>query len=352
MKLRVGVVGCGVGASHVAAYAALADSYSVRALCDIDMQKAKMLAEKERIPEVMDDFVALCDRSDIDIIDICTPFHLHVRQALEALSKGKHVVCEKPIACSLQEIDALIDAQKRSGRLMMPIFQNRFGAGAQKIGFLKGKGVAGRAYITVAETAWRRRAAYYAVPWRGTWETEPGGPLVTLGIHTLDLILHIIGPIASVFAFSGTRVNPIEGADCVSVSMRMADGSLCSYALTTGSSQEKSRLRFCFEGSSAESNDAPYAYASEPWTITPDTEEWETRIAECLRGFAPQREGFSGQFAAFHAALLAGAEPPVTLLDARAVTEAITAVYASLRTGTASHLPLGRDHPGYSALQR
>jgi len=275
-----------------------------------------------------------------------------VRQTLEALSLGKHVICEKPIAASLLEIDELIEAERQSGRRVMPIFQGRFGAGVQKVAFLRRQGITGRAFITTSETAWRRRADYYAVPWRGKWETEPGGPFVTLGIHTLDLILHVLGPVTSVFAFSDTRVNPIEIADCLSVALRMADGSLCSYALSTGSSQEKSRLRFCFEAFSAESNDSPYDYASEPWVLTPDTEEWNTRIQESLRGFTPQQEGFPGQFAAFHRALEAGVQPPVTLKDARAVTEAITAVFASIHSGMPAYLPIGADHPGYAAWQR
>jgi predicted dehydrogenase len=103
---------------------------------------------------------------------------------------------------------------------------------------------------------------------------------------------------------------------------------------------------------SAESNDAAYAYTSEPWTLTPDSEEWDTRIRESLRGFTPQQEGFAGQFAAFHRSLAAGDELPVTLKDARAVTEVITAVFASIREGAPVHLPIRADHPGYAAWQR
>jgi predicted dehydrogenase len=346
------VVGCGIGASHLAAYAQLRQAYSVLALCDIDQERARQLAAKENVPSVTGDFSALCERHDIDVVDVCTPSHLHVPQTLEALSRGKHVICEKPVAASLREIAVLIEAEKRSDRRVMPIFQNRFGVGVQKLRFLQSKGVAGRAYLATAETAWRRRADYYAVPWRGKWETEPGGPLVTLGIHTLDLILHVLGPISSVFAFAETRVNPIEGPDCLALALRAADDSLCSYALTTGSAQEKSRLRVCFEGLSAESNDSPYAYAAEPWTFTGDTGELGTRIQDVLREFRPQPERFVGQLAAFHRSLGSDAELPVTLQDARAVTEVITAVFASLRSGAPTQLPITEDHPGFAGWQR
>ena len=113
---------------------------------------------------------------DVDVIDICTPSYLHYEQTLQALAAGKHVICEKPVAGSLKEVDELIAAEARSGKRMMPIFQYRFRSGLQKLKLLVDAGVAGRAYLTTVETAWRRRPEYYAVPWRGKWKTELGGP--------------------------------------------------------------------------------------------------------------------------------------------------------------------------------
>jgi predicted dehydrogenase len=86
---------------------------------------------------------------------------------LQVLESGKHVILEKPVAGSLKQVDDLIRAEEQSGRRVMPIFQYRFGQGAQKLKMLIERGLAGRCYLTTVETAWRRKPAYYEVPWRG-----------------------------------------------------------------------------------------------------------------------------------------------------------------------------------------
>lgn len=348
MRMKVGIAGGGIGQSHLEAYKSLPEQFEVAALCDLDTGRARAVAAREGIPFVTDSFTAMCAQPGLDIIDVCTPSHLHAPQTLEALAAGKHVICEKPVAGSLRDIDALISAEARAARRVMPIFQNRFNAGVRRLLMLRDAGIAGRLYLATAETAWRRRADYYAVPWRGKWATELGGALVTLGIHTIDLLLLVMGPVASAFAYVATRVNPIETEDCLSASLRMADGSLCSYGLTTGSSAETSRLRFCFDGMSAESNTTAYAYSSDPWTFTGDSTEHASRIEESLRSFAPGLQGFAGQFLAMHEALSAGTDLPVTLQSARRVFEAITAIYVSAHTRKPVDLPIAEGGPGYS----
>jgi predicted dehydrogenase len=286
---------------------------------------------------------------DLDVIDICTPSYLHATQVLQVLAAGKHAVCEKPAAGSLAEVDALITAEAESGRRVMPIFQYRFGHGVQRLKLLIEEGIAGPAFLTTVETAWRRRAAYYAVPWRGKWETELGGALVTLAIHAHDLLMYVLGPARRVFAHTATRVNPIETEDCIAATVEMADGSLATLAVTTGSTAEISRHRFCFSGLTAESNTEPYNNTAEPWTFTGDSPEVTAQIEEALAHFEPLPEGFAGQFYRFHRALREGSELPVTLADARASLELITAVYHSAETGQAVSLPIGREHPRYGS---
>jgi predicted dehydrogenase len=198
--LKVGVVGCGIGRPHIEAYRSLPEQFEVAAICDLDEERMRQVATAYGIARVTTDFRALLAMDDLDVIDICTPPYLHVRQTLEALEAGRHVICEKLLAGSLQEVDRVAAAEKRSGRRVMPIFQYRFGHGIQKLKLLVEHGVAGRAYLTTVETAWRRRAAYYAVPWRSKWATELGGPLVNLAIHGHDLVYYLLGPARSVFA--------------------------------------------------------------------------------------------------------------------------------------------------------
>lgn len=350
--LRIGLVGGGIGRQHIDAYQALSDRFAVTAVCDIDAAKAQHVAEQYGIPRVLTDFGDLCRADEVDVIDICTPSFLHAAQAAEALRAGKHVICEKPVAGSLQDIDRLIDLeQQAAGTRLMPIFQYRFGHGVQQLRLLRAQGLTGSAYLTTVETAWRRRAEYYAAPWRGKWETELGGAVLTLAVHAHDILSYVLGPIKSVFARTTTRVNPIETEDCMTASLEMADGSLASLAVTTGSSEQISRHRFCFQNLTAESNTDAYNNTAAPWTFTADSPELKERIRTALEVFTPLPERFEGQFLRFSDAVRQGEELPVTLHDARASLELMTAIYASARTGEAVTLPLDSDHPLYAGWQ-
>jgi len=347
-RIRVGVVGGGIGRAHLAAYRALPDMFDVAAVCDIELARATSLAENYVVSHVTDSLDELCGMHEIEVIDICTPSHLHPAHTLQVLEAGKHAICEKPVAGSLAALDRLAGAEARSGRRVMPIFNYRFGAGVQKLRHLIAEGITGRPYLSTIEVAWRRRADYYAVPWRGHWETELGGSLTTHAIHFLDLLMYVVGPVRSVFARTTTLVNPIETEDCASVALEMVDGSLASIAVTLGSSVEISRQRYCFGNLVAESNLAPYdRNTSEPWQFAADTPELKSRMDAALATAALGPEGFVGQFARFGEALRSEADLPVTLADARRVVELLTAIYGSARTHASVDLPIGPEYPLY-----
>lgn len=346
-RLRVAIVGCGIGKFHAEAYQSLTDRFELLAICDLDEAKARELAQLSGASRVVTDLAALCRMDDLDVIDLCTPPHLHFEQIQQVLAAGKHAICEKPLVDSLRAVDELIAAEARSGRRVMPIFQYRFGHGLQKLRYLVDQGLAGTTYLSTAEVAWRRGPAYYAVPWRGKWRTEGGGTLFSHAIHALDMLTYIAGPVRRLYAHVTTRVNPIEVEDCAAVALELADSSPATLAATLGSPVEITRHRFCFSNLVAESNTRPYNNSAEPWTFSADTPELAARIDEALARFVPLPERFAGQFYRFHEALLRGAEPPVTLADARAALELVTAMYASGRSGQAVELPIGAEHPNY-----
>ena len=347
-RLRVAVVGGGVGKLHVSAFQELPEQFEVVAVCDIDTAKAHTFAADYSVPRAATDVAELCRMRDLDVIDICTPPYLHFEQIQQVLAAGKHAICEKPLVGSLKEVDELMRVEAESGKRVMPIFQYRFGQGLQKLKFLVNQGLAGRVYVATVETAWRRRADYYAVPWRGKWKTELGGTLLSHTSHTLDMLYYILGPVKSVFARTATRVNPIEVEDCASVSLEMADGSLASLIATLGSVPEISRHRFCFSGFTAESNTQPYDNSKDPWIFTPDSPALSQPIEQALSQFVPLPERFTGQFYRFYQALLDDTELPVTLRDARASLELVTAMYHSAFTRQVVDLPIGPDHRRYA----
>ncbi|MBA3303970.1 MAG: Gfo/Idh/MocA family oxidoreductase [Acidimicrobiia bacterium] len=323
------------------------DHAELVAVCDVDADRAQGAAERWEV-DAEPDLDALLARDDLDVVDLCTPPSLHDEQVRSVLASGRHVVCEKPLVGSLAAIDGLAEAEAASGRRLMPIFQYRFGHGLQKVKHLVDTGIAGTTHTSTVDVAWRRRAEYYAAPWRGLLATELGGVLLSQAVHAIDMLTYVAGPVRRAFARTTTRVNDIEVEDCAAVSLELADGSLGTLSATLGSSDEVTRHRFCFTELSAESNPSAYENSGEPWTITPDTPEAEARITESLAAFDPGPEGYIGQFQRFAEALRNGGELPVTLADARASIELITALYVSAREGRDVTLPLPPDDPAYA----
>jgi predicted dehydrogenase len=343
---RVAVVGLGIGQVHVWSWRRMKDRFTVAAVCDLDPARAAEAAE--RTGADVESFEGLLARDDIAVVDLCTPPAAHFEQATAALRAGKHVVCEKPLVASLADADRLAEAEAAAPGRLMPIFQYRFGNGLQKVKALVDAGVAGRAYTASVEVAWRRRADYYAVPWRGRWQTELGGVVLSQAVHALDMLTYVVGPPSRAFARLRTLVNDIEVEDCASVSLEMADGSLATVSATLGSAEEISRHRFHFANLSAESGTSAYESSGDPWTITPDDDATAGALERLVAAWQPRPEQWWGQFAAF-GDFLDGRrdDPPVTLADARASLELLTALYASTRAGRDVELPLAPDHPLY-----
>ena len=134
------------------------------------------ISTKRRLAAVGDEFsIARRTKSfddvlrmdDVDIIDICTPPALHVAQTLAALAAGKEVVCEKPLAGSLAEIDRMIAAEAAGGGAGHAGLPIPLGNGLQKAKRIIDLGIAGNPYLATVETAWHRTAEYYETPWRG-----------------------------------------------------------------------------------------------------------------------------------------------------------------------------------------
>jgi predicted dehydrogenase len=348
--LRVVVVGSGIGAQHVRALRAAPDLFEVAAICDIDPQRASRLAEEHAIPELLTDFQTAVRRTDVDIIDICTPPNLHFGQIRAAVEAGKHVICEKPIVGSLAELDQLEDLAETTGQQIMPIFQYRFGRGLQKLKYLVDLQLTGEAFVFNVDVAWWRSRDYYSVPWRGKRATELGGALLSQAIHAIDMVFYILGPARTLFARTAIRVNPIEVEDCAAIAVEMSDGSLGTISVTLGSAAQISRHRFTFRNLSAESNTEPYANSAEPWIFSFPEEKQDERIARALAEFRPSAEGYEGQFRRFYHSLRQPTPPPVGLADARRVLEFIAAVYHSAEEGERVSLPLTRTNPKYIEL--
>jgi predicted dehydrogenase len=346
---KVGVVGLSIGRSHIIeGYENNRAHYQVLAVCDLNEERLNAVANEFSVERRTMSFEELLAMPDIDIVDICTPPSLHVPMAIAALRAGKHVVCEKPLASSLADADQLAEVVKETGRQLMPIFQYRYGNGVMKAKHIIEQSIAGKPYMATVETAWKRTPEYYAVPWRGKWDTEFGGVLVSHAIHIHDMLTFLMGPVASVFCRTATQVNAIEVEDCAAATLTLESGALATLSATLGSQREISRLRLCFENVTVESSLEPYQPGNDPWAIIAASPEVQERIDVALMGWTDVPSRFAGLMQRFHRALDEGAPMPVTPADARRSLELVTALYHSSETDTIVTLPIGPDHPKYA----
>jgi predicted dehydrogenase len=343
--IRVAVVGLGIGRAHVLAFKDVRHRYRVTTVCDLDADRATEVAGWLRGVRAVTELDEVLADDELDVVDLCTPPHLHRAQVEAVLRAGHDAFCEKPLVGSVDEVDQLAAIAAETGRTVMPILQYRFGHGIQKLKQVVDLGLAGRAYVANVDVAWLRGADYYDVPWRGRWATELGGALLSHAVHALDMLLLVLGPPAAVFARTATLVNDIEVEDSAAITLRFPSGALAVMSVTLGSRAEISRHRFTFEHLSAESGTEPYANGSEPWVFTAASGEGADVLAEALARPIDAREDYAGQFERYAEARAGGGPLPVSLDDARTLLEVVTAVYASARSGREVELPLPAGDP-------
>lgn len=197
-KFRVGLIGCGgISGAHIPVLMAM-ENVEIAAVTDIRPERAQAAAEKTgaRIEPSWQDLIA-CE--DIDVVHVLTPHYLHAPMAIAALQAGKHVLTEKPMASTLEDAKALIQASEENSPVLGVIFQNRYNPANVELKRIADSGEVGKLLCMRCSVNWHREAPYYTESgWRGAWSTEGGGALINQSIHTLDLLSHIGGKIARV----------------------------------------------------------------------------------------------------------------------------------------------------------
>jgi predicted dehydrogenase len=346
-RWRIAVIGAGIGRAHVEAWLANAGHFEVALVCDLDIERAREVAALVPGATAETSYPAVLERPDIDLVDICLPPHLHLEAIEAALAAGKHVLCEKPLVASLDEVAHVAKLAQRAGRAVVPVYQYRFGHGLARLRHLIAAGFTGRPLVASLETHWNRLPDYYEVAWRGRRKTELGGAMLGHAIHAHDLVTEVLGPVRRVFARVATRVNAIETEDCAAIVLELASGALVTSSVTLGAAEELTRLRFCFSELTAENAGVPpYRPAEGDWRFVARGERAQAEIDEALAAFTPPAsESFAGLFAALAPALAGEARFPLTPEDAHRSLEIASAIYYSSATGAAVDLPLPPDHP-------
>ncbi|QTM99014.1 gfo/Idh/MocA family oxidoreductase [Sediminibacillus dalangtanensis] len=224
--INFGVVGCGrVAGVHTEAIAE-ADHANLYALCDIDHNRIRKYADHYQVENVYTDFEAMLRNPAVDVVNICTPHGLHAEMAVRAMEAGKHVMIEKPLAPTLEEADRIIKTAKRHRVKATVVQQNRFNEAIlttrralQEERF--GKLTYGTAYIR-----WRREQDYYDQDaWRGT-KAMADGVLMNQAIHTIDLLVWLMGPVKRVTGRTATSQHRLEMEDLGIAMLEFESGTL------------------------------------------------------------------------------------------------------------------------------
>jgi predicted dehydrogenase len=209
-KLRVGVIGVGMGSGHIAGYQKDPRS-EVAAVCDVNEERLQGAAERLHVaPELLyTDSTRMFEEAELDAVSIAVPNKYHAPLTIAALKHGLHVLCEKPMAMTVKEAEQMQAAADKAGKNLMINFSYRFSEMSQALKQQVDAGVVGDIYF--GRTVWHRRRG---IPGFGGWfttkELAGGGPLIDLGVHRVDLALWLMGYPDPV-AISGSAYNKIAG---------------------------------------------------------------------------------------------------------------------------------------------
>lgn len=328
----VALIGCGgIAGIHLQA---IAQEARVRliAVADVDAERARAAAEKYGAEEVHGSWEPIWQNGEIEAVDLCLPHDLHAPAAIAALAAGKHVLVEKPIANTVAEAEAMIEAARAHERILMVGHVKRFNRAAVTMQRNIAAGHIGEPFSF--EAIWYGpREIMPGIPWVQKKAEGGGGPLMGFGTHHLDLLRWFFGEVAEVAAFT-TRgvIRDAEVEDTAVVSLRFRSGVIgvlhFSWARTVESFCEHLRV-LGTKGEVVVTDGERVTMASE--SRFGDRELHTLDPAEEAGDLA--EEAFAAQFGHFIDCIETGATPLTDAESARNTVAVIEAAYESAETG-------------------
>ena len=361
-KIKTGIIGSGkVGRLHAAALAANPKSEFTAVLGRTE-SKTKAFADQYGVKAYtnLDTFLA---QSGVEAVCVCTPHPAHRDPSVAAAEAGVHLLVEKPLASSLEDCDAILEAVERNGVKLGMVCQRRFFEPCARIRKAIEDGKIGKPILgTVTVLGWRDQAYYDSDPWRGTWKEEGGGVLVNQAVHQLDLMLWYMGPVTEVSGFWGNLNHPgIEVEDTAVASIRFKSGAL-GQVLVSNSYNPAIHGKVSVLGSNgalvgAQTDGGAMFIAGmseieEPpvndyWTVPGEEKMLEKWIEEDSKRFTeinPVEHYHALQIDDFLDAIIADRAPCVSGEEGRQTVELFTAIYRSGRDRAAITYPINPEY--------
>ncbi|MFT4258941.1 Gfo/Idh/MocA family protein [Microbacterium sp.] len=355
--LRIGIIGTGgIADAHISAYRAFGAECEIVALADVIPGKAAQKAAAFGLSDAVayDDPATMIARARLDVVSIATPPSTHAPLAIAALDAGIHVLVEKPMAPSLEECDAMLAAQERSGRLLSVVAQNRFRDDLAALKAVVDSGLLGAISHVRIDSAWWRGLPYYDLWWRGTWEKEGGGCTLNHAIHHIDLLLWLLGRPVEVTAMLANAQHDNAEVEDLSVAVFRYERALAQ--LTSSVVHHGEEKEIVIHGE--------HAMISQPWRVIaersrpdgfPEKErdvERQAAIEAIVAGREPLAHlGHDGQVGDLLAAIREGRPPIADGRDGRNAVEVVTAIYKAGFEREVVTLPLQVNDPYYRAGQ-
>lgn len=328
-KLRSAVIGLGgVSVVHINSLDAI--GVPITALCDINPSM------KNRDCPFFTDYEKMLEHGGFDVLHICLPHHLHAPVAIAALKRGIHVLCEKPMATTIQDAKNMIAAADKSDAVLEIIFQNRFNPSTQAIKNIINSRELGRIIGGWLQVTWHRTHDYYASsPWRGTWQESGGGVLINQAIHTFDLMNYLVSDVLgdpiSVCGFMANRVLPmIEVEDMVEGRINYGDVNMTFYANSYHPYDAPVKLEIICENGKAllESDNATIFYKNGEKFTVGDDDKIPMQFGKGYWGYSHIR-----QIQAFYDNLKNNNAPNVPGCEGLRTQRIINGIYESARSG-------------------
>jgi predicted dehydrogenase len=226
MTIHIGILGGGnISQTHARAAQEIGDG-KVVAVCGQNREKVAELA-RTHDSHAYEDLETFLKHKPMDVVLIGSPSGLHAEHGTQAARQGLHVLMEKPIAITTQQTDALIAECGKAGVKLGVFFQDRVAPDIVKLKGLVDGGRLGKPILASAHVKWYRPPEYYRDSrWRGIWALDGGGALMNQGVHTVDLMLSLMGGVDSLWAKAITALHDIEVEDTVVAALQFSSGAL------------------------------------------------------------------------------------------------------------------------------
>jgi predicted dehydrogenase len=340
--MRFAIVGAGVIGNLHANLLDDLDGSSAAVVVDVEADRARTLADRHGT-DATDRLDEALGRSDVDAVSVCVPSGLHADIAVAALDAGKHVIVEKPLDVDLAACDRVLAAERRSGLVVTTISQRRFQPAFAFLHEQVASGRLGQVTTGSAESPfWRAQSYYDSGGWRGTWRLDGGGALMNQGVHSVDLLLWLVGEPVEVVARAATLAHErVEVEDTLSATVTFASGALGTVTATTAGYPGRT-VRIAVagtDGSAAVADERlEYVHTRDREPAGGDTgPDNQLDLLGSEPGGAPPMVDpmaiHSAQYADFIDAVNDGRPPAVTTADGRRAVALVTSIYESARQG-------------------